>query len=161
MGGYLSDSVLRGEVDGEGTFSVSSRSAFRDTRTDLSSHILAHGRDGAQRNVLPCLFVRPVYLGLESSTSVQGTRSAARGNGSMKDRPWITHDKRRIPLSEMEDDHLDNCIRMIERGYGTYGRVPLGYHRAMYKRLLAEKERRQPAWFRAFKRIFTDFFAAR
>lgn len=58
----------------------------------------------------------------------------------MRIRIWRTHDGRRIPLNEMHDGHLANCIAMIYRGHDAKGRIVTHHTSRMLPALLVEVE---------------------
>jgi hypothetical protein len=58
----------------------------------------------------------------------------------MRIRMWRTHDGRRIRLDQLHDDHLANCIAMIQRGHDKAGRVVTRRTRLYLPALLVEQE---------------------
>lgn len=55
---------------------------------------------------------------------------------------WQTHEGRRIPVSEMVSEHLQNSIAMIKRGRDASGRRVSSEYEAFLPVLTAEAVRR-------------------
>jgi len=59
----------------------------------------------------------------------------------MKNEIWVTQKKEEIPIRKLKDDHLDNCIKMIEEAGGKMKK----WRNGIYYDLLEERKRRKAA----------------
>ena len=56
---------------------------------------------------------------------------------------WTTHDKGEILIKDMNDEHLINAIRMIDRGSTYDHRELLPHQSGMYNELITETQNRK------------------
>lgn len=56
---------------------------------------------------------------------------------------WVTHNGRAIPINKLDDRHLGNCIRMVQRGMDYMGRTVGPKHKRLLGALLVEAEVRR------------------
>ena len=57
----------------------------------------------------------------------------------MKNKIWVTQKKEEIPIVRLKDDHLENCIGMIE----SMGGKGKHWRNGIYYDLLEERKRRK------------------
>lgn len=56
---------------------------------------------------------------------------------------WTTHDKGEILIKDMDDGHLINAIKMIDKGSTYDGRDLLPHQAGMYDELITEAQKRK------------------
>ena len=80
--------------------------------------------------------VRQIEVDFENTVSVQ-TRSTERPTGY-----WKLRNGRFIAIQEMDQQHLENCIRTCERNSFNRGRRPNSSTPGVYQELIRERDRR-------------------